>query len=79
MFYVLCIQGEPWVLDKFDTRQRAIGAIRWQGDTDGRWIIAKRTGADTFISADVDRRPFTVGRGPYTAEAFDAFKAEWKP
>lgn len=79
-FYVISerIAGEPWVLGDYPTVTKSQGAIRWQNDASGNWTICRRTGPDTFVAHDAPERSFTVVRGPYTVEAFEAFKAEWK-
>lgn len=75
-FYVIGVYGTPWVLDSFASASKADAAISWQGDQRSNWVVARRTGPDTFYSAL--RGNLTVGCGPYTGEAFEAFKAEWK-
>lgn len=74
-YYVLGVYNTPWVLAGYATRRSAEAAIRWQNGAKGLWVIATRTGPDTFLA---NGRTITAQRGPYTVEAFEAFKAEWR-
>lgn len=74
--YVLGVDGTPWVLGDYETRVKARRAIRWQDSPQGTWAIASRVGPDTFILDNGSR--LIAQRGPHAAEAFEAFKAEWR-
>lgn len=76
-FYVIGVYGDPWVLDSFNTKERATRAINWQGGQSTDWAIVKRTGETEFVEISPGNRKWNVERGPYTAEAFNSFKAEW--
>lgn len=87
--YVIQRRGydtHPWVLnpeggrDGKHSREECVRSINWQvrgGGVASEWVIAERTGADTFRGEDGET--YTVGRGPYTEVYFAEFLAEWEP
>ncbi|MGH6957862.1 MAG: hypothetical protein ACREEW_14445 [Caulobacteraceae bacterium] len=74
-YYVIGLSSTPWVLDGAGSLDAARAIIHWQYPPPGAWVIAKRTGPDTFVTRGGVN--LTVGRGPYTVEAFEKFKKEW--
>lgn len=77
-YYVIGVYGTPWVLTpEGGTLSQAREAIRWQGAMHQQdWVVATRTGPATFETKA--GQALTVERGPFTVEAFEAFKSEWK-
>jgi len=77
-FYVLGVDGTPWVLalGGFETEAAARSAINWQrrGQADSRWVICKFSpvGGGRFraINGAASYKP---GCGPYTLTAWAGF------